>query len=326
MDRRVFITIVGGSILAAPLAAEARQAGKAWRIGFVGFQSPGLESRMIEYFRDRLAELGYVDGHNTSISYRWADGQVGKLRSFAADLVRSQDVIVAPCGPLVQAIRELHTTIPLVVRSQDAQSCGSEIAVLDRPGGYTTGAIYFSPDATPRRLEILKTLIPGLSRLGVLYRPTSDWIQHWGEVEAAARHTGLYLHRAEWTEPHELPFAFDKAIDDRVGALLTLGDGMTWARRHLIIEIAALRKLPVLYDFGMFPAAEVGLMSYSVDTRALFRHVAEQVDQILQGRKPGDIPVGRPRKFRLHINHDAAKALGLKIPRSLLLQDNKVIE
>jgi putative ABC transport system substrate-binding protein len=311
----------------APLAVGAQHAEKLYRIGFVGFQSPGLESRMIAYFQDRLAELGYVNGGNISITYRWADGNIAKYPAIAGDLVGSElDVIVAPCGPAMRAVRKLHRTIALVVRSNDIKSCAPEIVTLDRPGGYTTGAIYFSPEATARRFDVLKELIPGLSHVGILCQPTSDWEGHSADVEAAAVKTGLRLHRAAWKKREDLPFAFDDTIAQRVGVLLTLGDGMTWFYRHEIIELAASRRLPVMYDFGMFPAAEVGLISYSVDARALFRHVADQVVQILNGTRPGDLPISRPRQFRMFINRDAAKALNLTIPPSLLKLADRVIE
>ena len=279
--------VLAPTMVLAPMAVDGEPAGKIHRIGFIGFQSPGLESRMIGSFQDRLAELGYVNGGNTSITYRWADGNIAKYPAIAEDLVGSElDVIVAPCGSAMRAVRKLRPTIALVVRSNDIKSCAPEIATLDRPAGYTTGTIYFSPEATARRFDVLKELIPGLSHVGVLYQPTSDWEGHWADVEAAALKTGLRLHRAAWKKREDLPEAFDNAIARRVGALLTLGDGPTWSDRHHIIELAASRRLPVMYDFGMFPAAEVGLISYSVDTRALFRHVADQVVQILNGTRP----------------------------------------
>ena len=262
--------VLAPTMVLAPMAVDGEPAGKIHRIGFIGFQSPGLESRMIGSFQDRLAELGYVNGGNTSITYRWADGNIAKYPAIAEDLVGSElDVIVAPCGSAMRAVRKLRPTIALVVRSNDIKSCAPEIATLDRPAGYTTGTIYFSPEATARRFDVLKELIPGLSHVGVLYQPTSDWEGHWADVEAAALKTGLRLHRVTWKKREDLPEAFDNAIARRVGALLTLGDG-PWSDRHHIIELAASRRLPVMYDFGMFPAAEVGLISYSVDTRALF--------------------------------------------------------
>jgi putative ABC transport system substrate-binding protein len=231
-------------------------------------------------------------------------------------------VIVTPCGPIIGAIRRLDRAMPVVFRSVDTETCAGEIADLDRPGGYTTGALYFSPDAVGRRLEVLKALVPGLSRVGVLHRPASEWAAHWAGADAAAAGMGLSLYRVEWRRNRLLSEAIDQAVSAGVGALLTFGDGYIFARRLEIFALAADRKLPVLYDFPIPPTAfERGLVSYAVDIRTLFRHVAEQVDRILQGDKPGDIPVARPRRFRLIIDHGAARALGLRVPRALLLRD-----
>lgn len=311
-------------VLALPLAtADPEDPLTIHRIAFIGFHSPGLENRLIAYFQERLAELGYIDGRNVSISYRWADGNLSNYPSIAAELVHSRvDVIVSPCGPIVREIRKLDAMIPLVVRSVDIKTCEGEIAMLDRPGGYTTGAIYFSPSATRRRLELLRELVPGLSHVGVLYRPQSEWMEYWPDADATAARMGLRLFRVAWESAVGLSQAFDEAAQQRVGALLTFGDGLTFYYRHRIFKLAAERKLPVLYDFSLPPAGfDLGLMSYSVDVRTLMRHVAEQVDQILQGHKPGEIPVARPQQFRLLINHDVARALGLTIPRTLLLRD-----
>lgn len=317
------LTVGGPPAPGGPLPSHAQDARTLHRIGFVGFQSPGLESRMIAYFQERLGELGYVEGRNVSTLYRWADGEVSSYGRIAAELVRENvDVIVAPCGAVVRGIRERRRTIPVVVRTNDLTTCDGEIASPERPGGYTTGATYFAPGATARRLDILKELIPGLKEVAVLYRPGSEWGAHWAEVDAAAQQAGVHLHRAEWNHPRELAAAFDGAIRGRARALLTLGDGATWFHRHEIIELAADRKLPVLYDFPMFPAPDVGLMSYAVETRSLFRHVAEQVHQILQGRKPGDIPFATPRQFHLFINTEAARLLNLTIPPTLLRRNN----
>jgi putative ABC transport system substrate-binding protein len=200
----------------------------------------------------------------------------------------------------------------------DFQDFGREIDSPGRPGGYTTGVTYFSPAAIPRRLALLKEAIPGLSRVGVLYRPRSDWSKHWADIEAAAGSLDLRLLPVEWVHKHQLSATFDSAIDRGVGALLTLGDGATHYHRHTLFELAAARRVPVLYDFPIFPAAEeVGLMTYRANVGALFRTVAEQVDQILKGRKPGDIPVETPQIFRLVINRGAARGLGLELPSSL---------
>lgn len=313
-----------GSWPAAPASAtDASQPEKLHRIGFVGFHSPGLENRMIAYFQERLLELGYVEGRNLSMVYGWADSVPANYAAIGERLAQEKlDVIVAPCGAVVQAVRRVHRTIPVVVRSIDLTSCSSEIASPERPGGNMTGAIYFSPEATARRLQILKELIPNLTHVGALYRWESQWSRHLEEVDAAARQAGVQLSRIEWKARGDLVGALDTALRLRVGALLTLGDGATSFNRHRIIELAAERRLPVLYDFPLFPAAEwVGLISYSVEARSLFRRLAEQVDEILRGRKPGDIPIARPQRFQLFINREAASSLGLTLPPSLLRRD-----
>lgn len=308
-------------------AARAQAPDRVYRIGFVGFQSPGLENRMIAYFQERLLELDYVEGRNLSTSYRWADGEVVNYEGIARDLVRQDvDVIVAPCGAVVRHVRKERPSIPIVVRSADLTTCDGEIASAERPGGSTTGAIYFSPEATARRLQILQELLPGLSRVAVLYRPMSQWAGHWHDVDAAARAVGVRIHRIEWTRAGELAAAFDSAVQAGAGALLTLGDGATWFNRHHLFELAAERMLPVLYDVPMFPAPDVGLMSYTVETRSLFRHVAEQVDQILKGTPPGEIPLARPQQFQLFINTEAAGVLKLTIPPSLLRRNHTTEE
>ena len=150
-------------------------------------------------------------------------------------------------------------------------------------------------------------------------------MEYWPDAEATAARIGLRLHRVAWDSAGGLPQAFDEAAQQQVGALMTFGDGLTFYYRHRIFKLAAERKLPVLYDFSLPPAGfDLGLMSYSVDVRTLMRHVAEQVDQILQGKKPGEIPVARPQQFRLMINHDVAQALGLAIPRTLRLRDRLI--
>ena len=296
------------------------------RIGFIGFYSPGLQSPIIAYFRDGLSELGHVEGTTVSVLYRWADGKLANYPTIAEELVREKvDVIVTPCGPIVAAIRARDATLPLVIRSLDIETCEGEIETLERPGGYTTGTIYFSPAATGRRLELLNELVPRLSHLGILYRRTSDWSAHLADVEAAVKRLGVRAYRVAWMQPSELPLAFGTARGLGIDALLTLGDGVTFFHRQRIFDLAAESKLPVLYDFPMFPAGEeLGLISYAVDVRTFFRHVAAQVDQILRGTKPGHIPVARPQRFRLIINRDAARSLGLSSP--LLARPDPMVE
>jgi putative ABC transport system substrate-binding protein len=203
-----------------------------------------------------------------------------------------------------------------------------EIATPAHPGGFTTGVTDFSPGATRQRVELLKELVPNLSRVGALYYPRSSWAPYWHEVEAAARAAGVDLERIEWNPWADPGAAFDIARKRQVGALLTLNDGYAYIIRAFIFELAAQHRIPVLYDFFMYPAAdeEVGLIAYYADVYAMWVAFAEQVDQILRGRKPGDIPLALPQKFRLVINGKAARALGLSISPSLRQKADHVIE
>jgi putative ABC transport system substrate-binding protein len=209
----------------------------------------------------------------------------------------------------------------------DPAGFGREIVTAARPAGFTTGVTDFSPGATPRRLELLKELVPNLWRVGVLYHPQSSWVAHWSEVEAAARAMGVSLERIEWNASSNPGDAFHIADKRGVRVLMTLGGVNAYLNRELVFELAAQYRMPVLYDFPMFPTGdEVGLIAYYADATAMYITVAEQVDQILRGRKPGDIPLALPQTFRLVINAKAARALGLSISPSLRRQANEVIE
>jgi ABC-type uncharacterized transport system substrate-binding protein len=313
--------------LAAAISGAAQEPARTHRVGFIGFHGPGLEWRMLASFQARLRELGWVEDRNLFTSYRWADGELSNYPRIIRDLLQSDvDIMVIPCGPPLQAVRALNPKVPVVARCMDLKDFGREIESVARPGGYTTGITYFSPGATAKRLELLREAVPGLSHVGVLWRPGSDWTGRWTDIEAAAQRVGLQLYRADWGSTGDLPAVF-RAMEHRVGALLTLGDGVTHFYRHYIFMLAAERRLPVLYDFPMFPAAEeVGLMAYHADVGSMFRKVAEQVDQVLKGRNPGDIPVAEPQEFHFVINSRAARALGLAIPQSLRQQADRVLD
>lgn len=315
-------------MLAAAPPVAAQGADRTYRVGFVGPYSPGLDWSILRGYQERLHELGWVEGHNISTTYRWADGDFSRFPGLVRSIMSAPpDLLVLPCGDPIKAVRELNTDIPIVARCMELAGLGKEIDSVARPGGFTTGVTYFSPGATQRRLELLKELVPRLSRVGVLYQPGSTWAAHWEEVEAAARTVGVGLERLEWNPYSDPGGAFHIAVKRRLGALLTLGDGDAHFHRHAIFALAGERGVPVMYDFPMFPTAdEPGLISYYADVSALFRTVAEQVDQILRGRKPGDLPLAFPQKFRLMINGKAARALGLSIPPSLRQQADQVIE
>ena len=314
--------------LSAGSDAVPQETSRIFRVGFVGPYSPGLDWSILQGYQERLRELGWVEGRNIETTYRWADGEFGLFPRLVESIMRaSPDLLVLPCGPSIKTARELSPTIPIVARCLDLKDFGGEIGTVSRPGGFTTGVTYFSPGATGRRLALLKALVPNLSRVGVLYRPESSWASRLDEVEAAARAAGIGLERLEWKPSSDPSAAFDAAVGRRLSALMVLGDGIAHFHRHVIFAIAAERRVAVMYDFPMFPAADdVGLISYYVEVGALFRTAAEQVDQILRGRKPGDIPLAFPEKFRLVINEKAAQALGLSLSPGLRQQADQVIE
>lgn len=322
------VALAGVVILATAATGQTHDLPRKARVGFVGLHSPGLDWGILVPYQARMRELGWIEGETVTTIYRWAEGEPAKYPRIVREVVDAGvDVVVLPCGLPLRALRELDRSIPAVTRCLDPSDFAGEVATPGRPGGSTTGFTYFSPAATTRRLELLRAIVPGLRDVGVLIRSPSDWIPHLPDVEAAARRLGLTLYRADWSSADDLPLAFDRGIQNGVGAMLTLGDGATHYHRHTLFKLAAERRLPVLYDFPMPPSADdVGLMSYYVDLVTSFRTVAEHVDQILRGRSAGDIRLAEPRVFRFVLNDRAARALGLVIPESLRQRAGTAVE
>lgn len=322
------VAIVIALALAEASIGAAQGPDRTFRVGFVGVYNPGLAAPGLLSYQQRLRELGWVEGQNISTTYGWADGEISRLPGLVRSIMRAPlDLVVLPCGDPINAARDLRPDIPIVARCMDPAGFGQEIATAAHPGGFTTGVTDFSPGATQRRLELLKELVPNLSRVGVLYHPLSSWAAHWNEVEAAARTAGVGLERIEWNASSDPGDAFHIAGKRRVPALMTLGGATAYLSRELIFELAANHRVPVLYDFPMYPIGdEGGLIAYYADVYAMYVTFAEQVDQILRGRKPGDIPLALPQKFRLVINAKAARALGLSISPALRQKADQVIE
>jgi putative tryptophan/tyrosine transport system substrate-binding protein len=313
------------SLLIAPLAAQAQHA-RVYRIGFISSASSAAMAARDEAFRQGLHALGYVVGQNLTIEYRWADGKPERLPEFAAELVDLKlDVLVTHGGVATRAAQHASTTIPIVIAAADDPLAAGFVASLARPGGNITGLSLMTPDLTAKRLELLKELLPGLTRVAVLWNagnPISE--PELRNADGAARALGLQLHSLAVREPHEFATAFSSMQSARAGALFVLPDAMFFGRRQEIVDLAASHGLPVVAYLREFADAG-GLMTYGPNVIGVHRRAAMYVDKILKGTKPAELPVEQPTTFELVINLKTAQALGLSIPPSLLFQATEVI-
>ena len=325
MKRRTFMALVSGGLLAAPFAAEAQQAAKVARIGYLGAAAGPLREAFLQGLRD----LGYVEGRNLLIEYRSAEGKLERYSALAAELVALKvDVIFAPNTPAVLAAKQSTRTIPIVFPSAADPVADGLVTTLARPGGNVTGLTSLSPDLVGKRLEQLKQAVPGVSRVAVLWQPggpdertEKDMLKR---AEVAARALGVQLQFVEAQGPADLDRAFSDMTRVRAGALTVLGGGMFLNERRRLVDLATKNRLPTVYSLREYVDAG-GLMSYGPNLPDVFRRAATYVDKILKGAKPGDLPVEQPTKFELVINLKTAKALGLTIPQSLLQRADEVI-
>jgi putative ABC transport system substrate-binding protein len=324
LDRRAFLATLGGGLLAVPLAAEAQPAGKVWRIGFLGAASLSAWASRVEALRAGLRDLGYVEGKNIVIEFRWADGMYDRLPDLAAELARLKiDVLVTAGTPGVLSAKRATTTIPIVMAvSGDAVATGL-IASLARPGGNITGSTSFSQQLHAKRLGLLKEAMPHL--VGVLFNPRNPaFATDLQEMEVAARSMKVRLQRFETQRPNEFAGAFAAMARSRVDAVVIQEDGMLNDNTRAMADLAAQERLP---SIGLKEFADAGgVMGYGVNRVELFRRTAYFVDRILKGAKPGDLPVEQASTFDFAINLKTAKALGLTIPPSLLQRADQVIE
>ena len=322
MDRRTFLGTLAGGLLAAPLAAEGQQVKQAPRVGILRYGS--LPPSFIEPFRQELRELGYVEGQNIVVEYRFAQS-VAQLPDVAAELIRLRvDVLVASGNPSVLPARNATSTIPVVfVAAIDPVAMGL-VASLARPGGNVTGVSTIQKDLAGKRLALLKELLPRLSRVALLVRAASPAnAQYVKDAELAAQTLGMQLQVLTVRGAGDLESAFSAA--QGAGALVQQDDAVFTAHRVQIAALALKKRLPMISGLNEFVEAG-GLMAYGPHLGDLYRRAAMQVDKILKGSKPADMPVELPTKFELVINLKTAKALGLTIPQSLLQRADQVIE
>jgi putative ABC transport system substrate-binding protein len=329
MERRTFMAVMAGGLLAAPLAAEGQPAGKISRIGFLSpsSHSDSRNSLRLGALQEGLRELGYVEGQNLSIESRWAEGKYERLPGLAAELVRlNVDVIVTYAPPAIQAAKEATATIPIVMGGVIDPVATGFVASLARPGGNITGLSLMAPELVGKQLEILKEVVPKVTRVAVLGNPanagTTVQLRH---AQDAARTLRLQLQPLQARGANEIESAFAAMTEKGAGAVVVLVDAMFVDQRTRIADLATRRHLPSVY--GLIDFAEAGgLMFYGANDADRFRRAAYLVDKILKGAKPADLPIEQPTKFRLVINLKTAKALGLTIPQSLLQRAYEVIQ
>jgi ABC-type uncharacterized transport system substrate-binding protein len=327
IDRRTFLAGTGAVLLAAPLPAQAQQAGKVWRIGYLDQGSATGNGPYFEAFRQGLRDLGWVEGKNIIIDVRFAEGKTERLPALAAELVRLKvDLIATSSTPAALAAKQATTTIPIVIGFVADPVGSGVVRSLARPGGNITGWTHQGLELREKYLELLKEAVPDAIRFGVLWNPANPvHLLSMGTIEAAARRLKVELYPVGAQEPKELEGAFSALVAKRVEALVVFPDGMFIAQTSVIVGQAARRHLPAMYGVREYAEAG-GLMAYGTNLLGMFRLSASFVDKILKGAKPGDLPVEQPTKFELVINLKTAKALGLTIPPSVLGRADEVIQ
>jgi len=325
--RRILLAVVVTLSVLAPLLAAA-QAGKVYRIGFLALPSAADLAQAVAIFRNSLRDLGYEEGKNISIEYRWAEGRDDRLPALAAELVRLKvDVIVASATPPAKAAQGATDRIPIVFTGVADPIGVGLVANLARPGRNITGFTTTNVELSAKRLEFLKAAVPNLTHVAVLVNRTNPQAPSLRkQTERGSSSLGLELQILEVESAENLPRVF-KSIFPRVGALLVLPDPLLGSgdRQAQIAALALKHRLPTMERDRSFVAAG-GLMSYGPNSADLFRKSARHVDKILKGTKPADLPVEQPTKFELAINLKTARALGLTIPPSVLGRADQVIE
>ncbi len=326
MNRRKFLSALGGGLLAAPPATQAQQPGKVHRIGYLGVTTASSYARHVEALRLGLRDLGYVEGKNLAIEYRWAEDKYDRLPDLAAELVRMKvDLIVTHTTPGTLAAKHATTTIPIVMAiSGDAVATGL-VASIARPGGNITGSSFFFPELIAKRLELLTEARPAARRMAALVNPDNP--AHTLALkarESVAAVLKVELEVVEVRASQDVSDIFSAMVKRGVEAISVLDDPMLIANAPQIADLAVKSRLPTIGFREIVDAG--GLIAYSVDFPAAWRRAAVFVDKILKGAKPADLPVEQPTKFELVINRKTAKALGLTIPQSLLQRADHMIE
>jgi putative ABC transport system substrate-binding protein len=328
MDRRRIVGAVAAALLTVPLSGFTQPAGKVYRIGFLGAASASapVSLRRVEAFRKGLRAVGYVEGTNVIIDFRWAEGDADRLHTLAGELVQLRvDVLVTQGTAATRAAKEVTSTIPIVMAAVGDAVATGLVAGLAHPGGNVTGSSFLGPQLYAKQLELIKEAIPRAAHVAVLMNPDNPnnrtVIQ---TMEGAARAMKVVVTEFDVRGPAEFEGAFRAMVQKRVDAVVVSGDSLLSAHARAIAEQAVKQRLPAtsVWDF----AEAGGLLGYGASISELYGRAPRFVDKILKGAKPGDLPVEQPTKFELVINLKTAKALGLTIPQSLLLRADEVIQ
>jgi putative ABC transport system substrate-binding protein len=326
MSKKIIGVALNTLLLAFCFPAQAQQLTKVPRIGYLAATSPSINPARIEAFRQGLLDLGYIEGKNIVIEWRFAEGKPDRLPTLAAELVRLKvDVIVSGGSTANRAAKDATSTIPIVMSQDNDPVANGFVASLARPGGNITGLATLRSELSGKRLEILTEIVPKLSRVAVLGSSSNPGnAQSLKETELTAGAFGLKIQYLDILGPSDIESAFGAASNERVSAVLVLASPILNSRRTQVVELAAKRRLPAVYDRREF-VEDGGLMSYGVSVFDLDRRAATYVDKILKGAKPADLPVEQPMKFELVINLKAAKQIGLTIPPNVLVRADRVI-
>lgn len=327
LSRRAFVAAVAGALAAGPRGAGAQPAGKPRRIGFLGNSTATLEANLIGPFRDGFRELGYVEGRDLVIEYRWAEGDYGRFPALIAELAALKvEVIVTAGTPAAVAVRRTAPAIPLVMVAVGDPVGTGLVKSIARPGGNLTGLVSIAPDLEGKRLELLSEVVPKLSSVAFVLNPANAF-HVTSEKQARAAAKTLHLKVAFF--PVRVEAEFDRAFQDissqRPGAMVMLADRLFLHHRARIVEFAARTRLPTMYAYVEL-VQEGGLMSFGPSYPGMHRRAAYFVDRILRGANPAELPMEQPSKFELVINLRTARALGLTIPQTVLLRADQLLE
>jgi len=328
--RRWLATAAIAVLVAVPLSAGAQQPAKVPRVGYLGYSAPAVERNLLGAFRQALRDLGYVDGQNIEIEYRSAEGKLERLPALAAELVSLKvNVLVTLATPGALAARQATNTVPVVVASMADPARDGLVASLARPGGNITGSTFLGPELIPKRLALLKEIVPGASRVAVLWHPGVYSERTMGDMvkqtETAAQRLALRLQFVGAAGASDFDRGFAAMSSDRADALLVFPSPMLYLEHRRIVDLAAKHRLPTVYPWREAVDAG-GLCAYGTNIVEQMRHAAGYVAKILKGAKPGELPVEQPTKFELLVNVRAAKGLRLTIPASVLAQADQIID